>query len=213
MKMSSARKPKSAGPGPWPARRRRPSAARRARSRTRTAACRRSRRVRRGGPSSGPAGPGRTGVDTTGLARRRLGHRGPGRTAEGADPVVRGLLAMLTPAVAEVVAARSSLSGPAASAAVNDGCSSEVWFATKSTITFRPAHAPRPAAPARRPGCRTAARCRCSRSRVPAVLHRRGVPRGDPQPIDSQVAQVGQPGAEIGRSPIPSPVPSAKRRR
>ena len=82
----------------------------------------------------------------------RLGHPGPGRAAEGADPVVGRLLAVLAPAVA------GSGSGRARRCPVQRPAPRRTRGARRRCDSPRsrrspsgPAHAPRPATPGRRP--------------------------------------------------------------
>ena len=136
------------------------------------------------------------------LARRavRLGHPGPGRATEGTDPVVRRLLAVLAPAVAEVVAGpfvaarRGGQGGPEPGVLVRGVVGDEVddhLQAQGVRVVDQPA------------GVLQGAEQRLDvgvvGDVVAAVLHRRRVPRGEPEAVHAQVAQVGQPGAYAGQ--------------
>ena len=103
--------------------------------------------------------------------------------------------------------ARSGDPGGAASAARNHGCWSEVWLATTSTITRMPRAWTRRATRRRPRACRTWVDAAVVADVVAAVGERRGVPGSDPQGVDAERLQVGEPGQQAGEVAVAVAVP------
>ena len=95
---------------------------------------------------------------------------------------------------------RSADPGPAASAAVNHGCRSEQWFGTTSMID---PDAERVRLRDQRVGVGEGAEDGVDGAVVGDVVagvgHRRRVPRVEPDRVDAEVGEIGQPGPDAGQ--------------
>ena len=137
------------------------------------------------------------------LARRA--DAGPRRAAEDGQPVVRRLAAVRAPPGAEDVAlARSGCPARPPAPPGTTRARSLVWFGTMSTMTRSPsAWASADQLVEVRQRAEDRVDVAVVGDVVPSVGHRRGVERRDPQRVDAEVAEVGQPGADAGRGRRP----------
>ena len=144
------------------------------------------------------------------LPRRavRLGDPRPGRPAERADPVVRRLLAGLAPPVAEEVA------GPLGGSRRGSQRVEEPRVLVGGVVGDEVDDDPQPERARlaqHRVGVVERAEHRVYAAEVADVVapvrHRRGEPRRDPQPVDPEVGQVGEPGPQAGQVALAVTVP------
>ena len=192
-----------AGSPPCRARARRRPGSRRRRGRARTGAPPRTCRPPQGCASRGRAGRGRRDAGTTGQACRRHPSPGstPGRRRSTAScwaagcrhgPCRRGTGSGRAPA------SPAERPAPPGTTGAGRRCG---WAPGRRSPAGR-ARARGRAARRHRSASRTAGRCRCSRLDVVAVvLLGREVERRDPERVDAEVAQVGQPGRDAGEVP------------